>query len=159
MLRETDFALALLDISADGLYDLYKFICSQMRFLDIQDFFRGACPDKNLQHLCISSLAVLNQGIQFSIGESPCASLSELDIALCIQLSCFPEMVYFFYSPVRIVSTFQKNGPQPCPDQIISAEKSRRPASYDHRTAGLQIFLCNSVGKTQIGKLFPMWLT
>src|SRR5699024_2758238 len=119
---KTYLSLLLLNITADVLYNLHQFIRPQMRLLNIEDLLRRTCPDKNIQHFGISSLAVFYQSIQFPVGKSAGSSLSKLNVTFRIQLSCFPELVYFFHSPVCIVSSFQKNGPQACTDQIISTE-------------------------------------
>src|SRR5699024_11543606 len=120
-------------------HDFNQLIRSQMRLLDIENLLRRSCPDENIQHFCIPTLAVFYQSIQFSVGKGSGASFSKLNVALRIQFSCFPELVYFFHPPVCIIPPFQKDWAQSCTNQIISAEKSCTSASYDHWPADPRI--------------------
>ena len=69
-------------------------------------------------------------GVQLAVGEGPGAALTELDVALRIQLTGGPETLYIPLPLLHTAAPLQQNGPRAAPRQHQRGKQARRPRAH-----------------------------
>ena len=129
---ETDFAAKFDDLRSHFLNDADESKCSDMRSIDIENFFRRACLHELVEHFQSVVLWIFDLAIQLSVRESSCAAFAKLRIRFWIKCAILPHTKSVFRSLAHGLSALENNWAKTRLRQDESRKKSRW-AHADHK--------------------------
>ena len=102
-----------------------------MRSSRPQNFLRRSVLKKFKKNLAAKD--ALDSGCKLSVGKSSGAALSELNVGIFIENSCFEKGCNILCTSFNIVSSFKNKRTQSCPCKGQRRKNSGRPESDYHR--------------------------
>nr|GFD51631.1 hypothetical protein [Tanacetum cinerariifolium] len=106
-LLETDFAAQGFDLLTHVFHNAGQAKRTDVRFADVEDFFRRPGLDELVQDLATVKLRVLDLAVEFAVGKGACAAFAELNVGLWVEHVFTPQAPSVFGPLTDFLATLE----------------------------------------------------